>query len=93
MFIQIRDQLLKLASIGLCANTSGQVCMALVMNPPRPGDPSFELFSKARRWPPCSGSMPATSWLPVQGQAFASLCRPRLPYENKDCFLLISQNI
>lgn len=43
---EVQDQVLKLASIGLCANTNGQSCMALVMNPPQPGEPSYELFQK-----------------------------------------------
>lgn len=44
----IRDQLYKYASISLCSNLSGQVCMALTMNPPQEGDPSFPLFDKER---------------------------------------------
>ncbi|PSC68925.1 alanine aminotransferase 2 [Micractinium conductrix] len=44
----VKDQLYKLASISLCPNLSGQICMALIMNPPQPGDPSFELFASER---------------------------------------------
>lgn len=40
----ILQEIYKLSSIGLCANTGGQVCMALVMNPPQPGEPSYNLF-------------------------------------------------
>ena len=31
----VKDQLYKLASISLCPNLSGQICMALIMNPPQ----------------------------------------------------------
>lgn len=31
----VKDQILKLASINLCPNLSGQICCALMMNPPQ----------------------------------------------------------
>jgi alanine transaminase len=31
----VRDQILKLASINLCPNLSGQICCTLMMNPPQ----------------------------------------------------------
>lgn len=31
----------KLASISLCSNVNGQICTALMMNPPKKGDPSY----------------------------------------------------
>ena len=45
----VLEQLLKLASIGLCPNVSGQIVTALVAQPPAPGEPSFERFSAERR--------------------------------------------
>ena len=36
----------KLASANLCCSVLGQVCMDAVVNPPRPGEPSYELFMK-----------------------------------------------
>lgn len=45
----VRDQILKLASINLCPNLSGQICCTLMMNPPQPGEPSHELYRKVRR--------------------------------------------
>lgn len=36
----------KLASANLCSSVLGQVCMDAVVNPPRPGEPSHELFMK-----------------------------------------------
>lgn len=42
----VKDQILKLASINLCPNLSGQICCALMMNPPQPGEPSFDLVSE-----------------------------------------------
>jgi aspartate/methionine/tyrosine aminotransferase len=39
---QIHEMILKLASINLCPNVSGQICCTLMMTPPQPGDPSHE---------------------------------------------------
>ncbi|KIZ01751.1 alanine transaminase [Monoraphidium neglectum] len=40
---EIHEQILKLASINLCPNVSGQICCTLMMTPPEEGDPSHEL--------------------------------------------------
>ncbi|PNH00444.1 Alanine aminotransferase 2, mitochondrial, partial [Tetrabaena socialis] len=45
----VKDQILKLASINLCPNLSGQICCALMMNPPAPGQPSFERYWAEKR--------------------------------------------
>lgn len=45
---EVRDQILKRASINLCPNVSGQICTSLMMNPPQPGDPSYPLYEKER---------------------------------------------
>jgi alanine transaminase len=45
---EIQQQLYKGASINLCSNLGGQIVMALVMNPPKPGEESFELYEKER---------------------------------------------
>lgn len=45
---EMREQLLKLASIMLCPNLSGQVMMDCVVRPPAPGAPSHELFERER---------------------------------------------
>ena len=42
---EIKDLFLKLASVSLCSNVAGQICMALVMNPPKEGEASFELYN------------------------------------------------
>ena len=42
----VTEQILKLASINLCPNLSGQICCALMMNPPVEGEPSFALYDK-----------------------------------------------
>jgi alanine transaminase len=55
----VHDQVLKLASINLCPNVSGQICCTLMMTPPEPGQPSYELYVQVRpawrpadvRWP------------------------------------------
>jgi len=44
----VREQLLKLASIGLCPNVSGQICTALVCEPPPPGSLSHAQFAAER---------------------------------------------
>ena len=44
----VKDQLYKLSSIKLCPNINGQICMAMVMNPPKPGDASYELYNKEK---------------------------------------------
>lgn len=40
------DQLYKNVSVNLCSNTIGQVAVELMVNPPKQGDPSFDLFHK-----------------------------------------------
>ena len=42
-----KDQIFKLASINLCPNISGQITTTLMMNPPKIGEPSYELYIKA----------------------------------------------
>ncbi|OLP89429.1 putative alanine aminotransferase, mitochondrial [Symbiodinium microadriaticum] len=44
----VADQIYKLFSMILCANTLGQGAMASILNPPVEGDASFALFSKER---------------------------------------------
>ncbi len=41
---EIIDQIYKKASISLCSNISGQIGVGLMTNPPKPGDPSYELY-------------------------------------------------
>lgn len=45
---QVRAQIYKLASISLCPNVPGQFAVALMVNPPRKGDESFELDQRER---------------------------------------------
>ncbi|KAI9140283.1 pyridoxal phosphate-dependent transferase [Paraphysoderma sedebokerense] len=42
---KVQDELYKLASIGLCPNVQGQVAVDVMVNPPKPGDESFELYN------------------------------------------------
>lgn len=44
----VKEQLYKLASINLCPNLNGQICAAMMMNPPQEGDPSYPLFAEER---------------------------------------------
>jgi aspartate/methionine/tyrosine aminotransferase len=40
------DQLYKLSSISLCSNVTGQLAMGLASQPPKQGEPSYELYAK-----------------------------------------------
>ena len=42
----VQSQLYKLASSMLCPNVPGQIMTSLMVNPPKPGDESYELFEK-----------------------------------------------
>ncbi len=44
----VTAQLTKLQSISLCANTVGQAAVYLLVRPPRPGEPSRELYVRER---------------------------------------------
>ena len=44
----VLEEITKLQSISLCANSVGQVVTYLLVRPPRPGDPSFALHEKER---------------------------------------------
>jgi len=41
-------QILKLQSVSLCANLTGQITTYCLVNPPRPGQPSYPLFAEER---------------------------------------------
>ncbi|XP_061879650.1 alanine aminotransferase 2-like isoform X1 [Entelurus aequoreus] len=45
---EVKAQLTKLVSVRLCPPVPGQVLMDLVVNPPRPGEPSYDRFLKER---------------------------------------------
>uniref|UniRef100_A0A0C9SAS0 alanine transaminase n=1 Tax=Wollemia nobilis TaxID=56998 RepID=A0A0C9SAS0_9CONI len=44
----VKEQLYKVASVNLCSNISGQILASLIMNPPKNGDESFEMFCAER---------------------------------------------
>jgi len=44
----VREQIYKVASVNLCSNISGQILASLVMNPPKPGDASYESYATER---------------------------------------------
>lgn len=53
---EIKGQLVKLLSVRLCPPVSGQAAMDIVVNPPVPGEESFELFHRVSHcilWPIC----------------------------------------
>ena len=41
-------QILKLQSVSLCANLTGQMTTYCLVSPPKPGQPSYELFARER---------------------------------------------
>lgn len=51
---EVKAQLTKLVSVRLCPPVPGQALMDLVVNPPQPGEPSFDNFIKVRRRRPAS---------------------------------------
>ncbi|KAF3322902.1 alanine aminotransferase 2 [Carex littledalei] len=44
----VREHIYKVVSVNLCANISGQILTSLVMNPPKPGDASYESYAAER---------------------------------------------
>ena len=42
------DELYKVAAINLCSNMPGQVALGIMVNPPKPGEPSYPLFIKEK---------------------------------------------
>lgn len=45
---EIYSELIKLQSIGLCANTAGQIVTYAMVNPPKPDEESYELYQKEK---------------------------------------------
>lgn len=91
---EVKDIFLKLASVSLCSNISGQICMALVMNPPKPGEPSYELYEREKndvlgslkrravRLTSALDSLDGVSCNPAEGALYAF---PRLYLPDKFC--------
>lgn len=46
---ELLEQIYKLCSTRLCANSVGQVVTDVMVKPPQPGDPSYELFEKVNK--------------------------------------------
>jgi alanine transaminase len=44
--VYVQSQIYKLASAGLCANVPGQIMTSLMLTPPKPGDESYERFTR-----------------------------------------------
>jgi aspartate/methionine/tyrosine aminotransferase len=44
----VMEQFIKLQSISLCSNLTGQVVTYMMVSPPQPGDESYELYMKER---------------------------------------------
>lgn len=57
---EVKAQLTKLVSVRLCPPVPGQALMDLVVNPPQPGEPSYDNFIKVLNILPASLF---TSWV------------------------------
>ncbi len=44
----VKQEIYKLSSISLCSNTVGQIATGIMVNPPQPGEESFDVYSKER---------------------------------------------
>lgn len=51
---EVKAQLTKLVSVRLCPPVPGQALMDLVVNPPQPGEPSYDNFIKVHSLHPTS---------------------------------------
>jgi alanine transaminase len=45
---EVQAEILKLTSISLCSNSIGQVATGVMVNPPRRGDPSYDLYASEK---------------------------------------------
>lgn len=45
---EVMDQLFKVASVSLCSNVMGQLMVLLMVDPPKEGDESYELYNQER---------------------------------------------
>ena len=45
---EVKEQILKLASISLCSNSTGQIAVDLMVNHPMPGSPSYEKYNQEK---------------------------------------------
>lgn len=48
MLPEVVEELYKISSVNLCPNLPGQFATALMVDPPKPGDISHELFDRER---------------------------------------------
>lgn len=44
----VKAELKKLSSAQLCSSVLGQVCMDTIVSPPKPGEPSYQLFMQEK---------------------------------------------
>ncbi|XP_048886834.1 alanine aminotransferase 2 [Brienomyrus brachyistius] len=80
---EVKAQLIKLLSVRLCPPVSGQAAMDIIVNPPRPGEPSFLQFhkektsvlstlaEKAKLTESILNTIPGIKCNPVQGAMYA----------------------
>lgn len=80
---EVKAQLVKLLSVRLCPPVAGQAAMDVIVNPPRPGEPSFPKFleektsvlgalaEKAKLTERTLNAVPGITCSPVQGAMYA----------------------
>nr|XP_006641441.1 PREDICTED: alanine aminotransferase 2 [Lepisosteus oculatus] len=80
---EVKAQMVKLLSVRLCPPVSGQAAMDVIVNPPRPGEPSFEQFiqeknavlntlaEKAKLTEKILNTLPGIKCNPLQGAMYA----------------------
>lgn len=83
---EIKGQLVKLLSVRLCPPVSGQAAMDIVVNPPVPGEESFEQFSRVSLLCPkayphhcCNQWAPQSPWpaylqMASRGRSWSTWC-------------------
>lgn len=79
----VKDQIYKVMSLNLSTNVLGQLAIGMMVNPPKPGEPSFPLFQRekdailtslarrAKRMSELFNSLPGVSCQPVDGAMYA----------------------
>ena len=50
----MQKEMYKLASLTLCSNVAGQVAVGMMVNPPKQGDASYELYEEEKNGIPNS---------------------------------------
>jgi len=102
---EVIAQITKLQSVALCANLPGQVMTYLMVNPPKPADPSYkryveershilsELAQRAKILEEGLNRIPGIHCQPIQGAMYAypSISLPAGKTDEEYCMALLEQ--